>query len=296
MGPAILATLFDGLYAQRGLAMIQSLREHSHFRLFVLALDEQAEQATAKLDDPRIVVTPLRQTVTRDVLDILEQRSKAEQAWTLASYWTNFVMESFEPPHLTYVDADTFFFAPLDGFYQEVGFADVSIVPHRFPEELKDREHKNGIFNVNFVYFKNSPQGRGVLSEWTRQCLEWCYARTERDAEGHLLFGDQGYLDAWPDFPDMYVHVLMNNGVNLAPWNQMRYRYTMEENVYVIEPRPRSDETGSEYAVERIDRLIAYHFHGWRGQQWRSGYALRKNVIDLIYRKYERAMEKIERG
>ena len=53
---------------------------------------------------------------------------------------------------------------------------------------------------------------------WADRCIEWCYARLE---DGK--FGDQKYLDDWPErFPDA-VHVLRERAFLQAPWNATRF-------------------------------------------------------------------------
>ena len=51
--------------------------------------------------------------------------------------------------------------------------------------------------------------------------MEWCFNRFE---EGK--FGDQKYLDKWPELFDDKVHILSNKELLLAPWNATRFPYT----------------------------------------------------------------------
>jgi hypothetical protein len=111
--------------------------------------------------------------------------------------------------------------------------------------------------------------GEAVRKWWEDRCIEWCYARFEKEK-----FGDQKYLDDWPERFTDFVHVLNNKELALAPWNAMRFPY------------------GSS---------IFYHFHGLRivsiKQVNIGGYSLPKPLIENIYRPYlidlKRAIERL---
>lgn len=49
---------------------------------------------------------------------------------------------------------------------------------------------------------------------WQERCLEWCFARVE---DGK--FGDQKYLDCWPNIFADEVHIVKQTEKTLAPWN-----------------------------------------------------------------------------
>ena len=67
-------------------------------------------------------------------------------------------------------------------------------------------------------------RGIAALRWWHDRCVEWCYQRFE---DGK--FGDQKYLDDWPDrFAG--VHVVDHPGVGLAPWNVSRHELVLNGN------------------------------------------------------------------
>lgn len=290
----ILATVFDKTYLAKGIALIRSLQTwHANFCLFALALDEETERALRALGDERVNVVGFHAVYSPALQRALDDRDTAERCWTLTPYFTRWAMHKSEAPHITYIDADSYLFQPLTEVYREIqnANASVAIVPHRFPPETRWRERENGIYNVNFVFFKKDALGYHALKEWTQQCLEWCYRRTEHTADGALRFGDQGYLDDWEE--KYGAHVVKHIGVNLAPWNQGQYEYTLDGRLFIIQ----CDETDP-VRVTRIDPLILYHFHEHtqtaRGYA-RTNYALARELIEHVYEPYERELDYIKR-
>jgi hypothetical protein len=88
--------------------------------------------------------------------------------------------------------------------------------------------------------------------------IEWCYARFE---DGK--FGDQKYLDDWPErFPD-FVHVLEDAAATQAPWNAGRF-----------DPND----------------AVLFHFHELRtmaaGRVRLGHYRIPSQTLDVIYTPY----------
>ncbi len=137
---------------------------------------------------------------------------------------------------VTYVDADVAFFDNpniLLDEYQQTG-ADVFITEHAYAPEY-DQSELSGIYCVQFITFNNSQNGRAVMKWWQERCVEWCYARAE---DGK--FGDQKYLDDWPDRFGAAVHILQKKGRALGPWNARMF----------CSQHPR--------------QAVLFHFHGLR--------------------------------
>src|SRR5437763_1073080 len=80
-----------------------------------------------------------------------------------------------------------------------------------------------GKFCVQFIPFKRTSAALEVLSWWQERCLEWCFWRVE---DGR--FGDQKYLDQWPELFPNAVHVLRNAQLTLGPWNALRYKNKLD--------------------------------------------------------------------
>ena len=120
----------------------------------------------------------------------------------------------------------------------------VLITEHRYTRKY-DQTAVSGRYCVQFMTFKNNPDGRGVLKWWQDRCLEWCFARSE---DGK--FGDQKYLDHWPRLFSG-IHELAHLGGGVAPWNVQQYDLFREGSGIFLR-----EKTGG-----RKVPLVFYHFH-----------------------------------
>jgi hypothetical protein len=97
-----------------------------------------------------------------------------------------------------------------------------------------------------------------VRKWWEERCIEWCFARVENGK-----FGDQRYLDDWPERFVDFVHVLNSKELALAPWNAVRF--------------PRAT-------------AVFYHFHGLRivsDNKINIGlYLIPKSIVQSVYVPY----------
>jgi len=210
-------TLFDSHYLPLGLSLYRSLEEHARpFHLWIVAVDDACTAALEKLRLEAATVVRLREVETEALLGVKPQRSVGEYCWTLTPFVPSYVLQRVPGlERVTYVDADLFFFQSphvlLDEFARSGKH--VLITEHAFGPEHAHLMHF-GRFCVQFMTFRNTPEARRVLQWWQDRCIEWCYAREEAGK-----FGDQKYLDDWPERFAREVHVLSQTERTVAPWN-----------------------------------------------------------------------------
>lgn len=213
-------TYFDNNFLPIGLCLHASLLEHGQpFHLWILCMDELAEQNLQRLALPHVSLIPLREAEDARLLAVKPTRSRGEYCWTLTPFTPQFVFDrDNQVNRVTYLDADLFFFASpkllLDEF--ERSGKHVLITEHAYSPryERSGRAKRGGRFCVQFMTFRRTPEGEKVMHWWQDRCLEWCYARVE---DGK--FGDQKYLDHWPELFGADVHILLQKERTLAPWN-----------------------------------------------------------------------------
>jgi hypothetical protein len=257
------ATYFDRHYLTRGLALYQSLLRHSPpFVLRVLCLDHDTYQTLAHLRLDHLALTPLAELEAADsaLLHVKPARRPIEYYWNCGPAFLLYLLaRHHQIDTLAYLDADLFFFGDPTPIYDELGLGSILLVHHRWPPAGSPRgpiPRPKGMYNVGLVVFRRTASALACLKLWRERCLEWCFDRIEPGR-----FGDQKYLDEWPDRFDGVI-VSQHKGIGLAPWNLASYRYSYH---------------GSRICVDS-DPLVFYHFQGLR--------AITRWLYDPAWRRY----------
>ena len=215
-------TLFDSLFLPQGLALHMSMERHvGAYTLWILCMDDEVQEALAKLELPNVRLLQLSKLETPQLLAIKPTRSKGEYCWTLTPFTPRFVFEADSGvSRVTYLDADMWFRknpAPIFNEFDASGKY-VLITDHAYAPE-HDQSATSGQYCVQFMTFTRNG-GEVVRKWWEDRCIEWCFSRYENGK-----FGDQKYLDDWPENFAEQVHVLINKELALAPWNATRFPY-----------------------------------------------------------------------
>jgi hypothetical protein len=255
-------TLFDSLFLPQGLALHISMERHiKDYTLWVLCVDDPVHEVLTKLNLPNVRLLQLSKLETTELLSVKPTRSKGEYCWTLTPFAPRFVFEADSAlKRVTYIDADLWFRKNPASIFREfdVSGKHVLITDHAYAPEY-DQSATSGQYCVQFMTFTREG-GESVRKWWEERCLEWCYARPE---DGK--YGDQKYLDDWPERFVGLVHVLNDKGLTLAPWNAIRFPYAAS---------------------------IFYHFHGLRLTKNRivmfKGYVIPRPTYKNIYLPYLR--------
>jgi hypothetical protein len=175
-------TYFDRHYLSRGLALLESLRQHeaSDFTLFVVCMDEMTRIMLAQLAIPEVHLIPLHEIEQRDeaLLSTKRSRSLVEYYWTMTPTIILRILErNRRIALLTYLDADLFFFSSPQPLFEELGQNSILIHEHRFSPSQAHLGTHNGRFNVGLLIFRRDAHGLQALGWWRERCLEWCFAR-----------------------------------------------------------------------------------------------------------------------
>lgn len=246
-------TLFDSNYLDKGLVLYHSLCAcEPEFRLYVFAFDDRCREILEAEHLKHMVVVPLSEFETPQLLKVKTERTRAEYCWTCTPWTIRHVLEHYREAACTYIDADMMFYSSPQYVFDAMRAKDCSalIVPHRLdrrnPRARRNERHV-GTYCVEFNTFINDTQGRAVLDWWAEQCLAWCFYTPEVDAPA---YGDQKYLNEFPKrFPGVYI--CDEWGVGMAPWNADRLKLAAAEPLTV-----RSTETGKTYPA------VFFHFAG----------------------------------
>jgi hypothetical protein len=255
-------TVLDSAYLLQGLALHRSMERHiPSFRLWVVCVDEDAHRMLSDLQLPSVSALALGDLAPPELRAVKGTRTRGEYCWTATPFAPRFVFEA-DPAvaRVTYLDADLWFRqAPTEVFRAfEASGKQVLITEHAYAPEY-DQSAIAGHFCVQFMTF-NRDASEPVRKWWEERCIEWCFSRYE---DGK--FGDQKYLDNWPEMFPGHVHVHTDKLSFLAPWNATSIPY---------------------------GRAVVFHFHGlkvFKGYKVLRngvGYRIPRVVSEQIYDPY----------
>jgi hypothetical protein len=253
-------TVFDALYLPQGIALHMSMDRVIHnYVLWIICVDDETYEVLSNLALSNVRLISLKLVETSELKRIKQTRTKGEYCWTLSPFAPRFVFETDKSiDRVTYIDADLWFLKSPDPIFEEftASAKHVLITDHSYAAEY-DQSLSSGQFCVQFMCFTRV-EGEFVRKWWEERCIEWCFNRYE---DGK--FGDQRYLDSWPQqFPKL-VHILQNKELALAPWNAIRFPF---------------------------GNAVFFHFHGLRISSKKrvntGGYSLPAPVVRFVYKPY----------
>ncbi|CAN5352008.1 glycosyl transferase [soil metagenome] len=266
-------TLFNSAYLSRGLAMYNSLMAtNASFHLYIYAFDDECCKYFKLKNYKNITVISLPEFENENLLSVKNKRSAAEYCWTCTPSVIDHAIHNYDLEECTYIDADLYFYSDPQVLLDEMSTDSVLITEHRYTKEY-DQTELSGKYCVQFICFKNNPTGLRVLHWWRDACIDWCFARHE---EGK--FGDQKYLDNWPEMFDG-ICILQHLGGGVAPWNAQQYEFFIKDKFFGVEIKTR-----------KKFELIFFHFHAIKFFKNDiisfSIYKKSKNLIRLLYKPY----------
>lgn len=268
-------TLFNKNYFSRGLAMYDSLKKHCNsFHLYIFAFDEITYSILKRMKLDSATIISLEELENEVLLSVKADRSFGEYCWTCTPSTISYVLDNYSHDHCTYIDADIYFYRDPLILFNELNKNSILITEHRYTKKY-DQTETSGKYCVQFITFKNNEYGLKALDWWEERCIEWCYNRVEKGK-----FGDQKYLDDWPERFEQ-THELKHLGGGVAPWNVQQYEImSLDGRLY-----------GVEKDTERKFELVFYHFHNLKINRDNSVllshcYELSASVIENVYFPY----------
>jgi hypothetical protein len=277
-------TYFDHRYLPRALALYRSLERHAgSFRLWALCLTPECEALVRQLALPGLVPVPLRALEAADpaLAACKPARSPIEYYFTCSPCLPHYLLDHERAIEtIVYLDSDLYFFADPRQVLDTLGDASVGLTPHRLAPGVPRRFERYGRYNVGWLSFRRTPDGRACLAWWREQCLAWCHDRVEGDR-----YADQKYLE---QFERRFAGVrsIDAKGANLAPWNVARYALAADTGGVRVDGEP----------------LVFFHFQGVRRlapglyDTNLAGYRARMTPVlrDAVYRPYLRELDACE--
>tara|TARA_R110002110_G_scaffold29907_9_gene106077 strand:- start:154 stop:1035 length:882 start_codon:yes stop_codon:yes gene_type:complete len=210
-----LCCVSDFNFLPNGLALYESMKQFdSNFTLHYLCMDDESFELLKELNED-IVAYPLSDFLNRDeTLADLATQDYRYFCWSLASYFTNYLMNTINED-ITYIDSDILFYDKIETVLNEIGSKDVGLFRHR--QYPLSHPNGNGWFNVGVIHFKNSDVANDLLSWWADAVLHKKYPEL-------ATCGDQKYLDAFLEHKEnIFIDGNIGHG---APWHWQLYDYS----------------------------------------------------------------------
>ncbi len=274
-------TNFDKNYLIRGLSLYQSLLNNiNNFSLWIFCMDEESYSILKKLNLDHAKLISLREFEDEELLKIKKERTIKEYYATCKPATIIYTLKHSEAKQVSFIDADMYFFAPLDEIYEEMNKASIGIIPHRFHQDSKAANEK-GVYNAGMVIFKRDDNAEKCLSWWDRSCRDWCYDRCEENR-----FADQFYIN---EFSKKFsgVSTVRHPGINVAYWNVDNYIFYKKSGLIY----------GQDKKTKEDFRLIMYHFSGVNIYNFFNTLKITHvrryldwKVVRLIYDPYEKSI------
>ena len=221
-----LATLSDHNYLINGLGLYESLEATSpSFMLHYLCLNEQTYDKLSSLDLPNLKCYNMEELSQDKDFETLKKNNKSSPIdtgdgqspfhWALASFFSAYLVNTYELPHILYIDSDIIFYDSVDKIFEAMGSKSIGIITHKH-NKLDKTTTNVGYYNVGIIYFNNDKIGNECLNFWKNCCVD-------THNEYAPIFGscgDQKYLELFDDlFGEENIEVLCKKVGNGAPWN-----------------------------------------------------------------------------
>jgi hypothetical protein len=213
----------------------------------------------------------------RNFSQIANSRNYVEMMWTLPSVLAEELLRSHNYTQVTdvvYLDADLYFYSSPAVILSEIPVGKISIVRHNFSERLARAFPNSGTYNVSWVSFPNSELGVECAGTWAAKCKLLCPS-IPTILNGTLAYGDQLYLEEWPNIYQDSVHVIRSIGAGVAPWNYENYVFSSR----------------APFTLDGVP-VIFFHFSShqfgfWLARKMGRVYSAVKPIPAGLYRVYE---------
>ena len=304
-----LVTLSDHNYVTNGLALYESLKAKSpDFILHYLCLNEQTYNKISSLNLPDLKCYNMEEFSQDKDFEILKKNNQShpidirgrnwrtptgEEAghspfhWALASFFSAHLVNTYNLPHVLYVDSDIIFYDSVDKIFDAMGSKSIGIITHKHVQLGKTSV---GYYNVGIVYFRNDKIGNECLNFWKNCCVD----TSNEYAPIFGSCGDQKYLELFDDlFGEENIEVLCKKVGNGAPWNFTMFEFLDNHRIIWRDPHGYVLNAGESLEQDLIFNHFShftcdYNSGGWRVDrfgEWGRGLPSHPGVSD-IYQEY----------
>jgi hypothetical protein len=273
-----------------GLAEVlqQSVMENSNSEFFIFVADEFTENELMYFSLPKQVL------IAKQVLDIGEQLwNELAFKYNLVEFCTCIKPACFEYlfkqknfDKVIFFDPDIFVYSNLSVIFDKLDLCQIILTPHILNPQTPFKGNYadylfliNGTFNLGFLALRNSASANKLLFWWHNRLIDYCFFDNDNG-----LATDQKWMNMLPAFfaPDV-LHISMNKGFNVAPWNYHERRIEKQGELFIVKDR--------ENEFKENDMLTFIHFSSYDYKAISNKNFTHKNSLDF-YEDYNPVFEK----
>ena len=297
-----LSTLSDHNYIINGLCLYDSLVRNSSqdFVLHYLCMDQYTYDKLNSLqcsnlktytledisDDPKFAT--LKENNACRPIDKhfgVQGSDQSDFHFALASFVSYFLLQTYNLPHVLYIDSDIIFYNDVETVFAAVGNKSIGLITHKHMK--MDRTTRNpGYYNVGIVYFQNDEVGKNCLKFW-RDC---CIYPDNKYADIFGACGDQKYLELFGNlFGEENIEILCKEVGNGAPWNFTMFEFLEDNRIIWRDPEGNVLDPNEELEQDLVFNHFSHFTPNYderffrldRGGEWGPQLLTHPGVVEL---------------
>jgi len=245
----IIFTICSNNYLAQASVLEQSLRtHHTDFIFFTILVDERSH--LVNYDQLPFECIPIAE-IEPDIASLMERYNIVELNTCVKPTIFQHFFDKHQADKIIYLDPDISVYHSLHNLDTLFETNDILLTPHIYTPipidgEKPDENHflNHGTFNLGFIAVQKSQESDKFISWWKNRTYLNGYSRVW---DG--IFVDQLYINLVPVF-FKGVHIIMDWGYNMAPWN-LHERYL-------------TDKGNGVYLVNNKEALKFYHFSSFK--------------------------------
>ena len=292
-------TLSDHNYIINGMCLYESLlRDSTDFTLHYLCLNDETYNKLNSLNLDNLKCYSMEELSKDKDFETLKNNNESRPIdesdgqshfhWALGSFFSGYLLNNYNLPHVLYVDSDIIFYRDVQLVFDAMGSKSIGIITHKH-NKLDKTSTNVGYYNVGIIYFANDEVGSKCLNFWRNCCIH-------PDNEYSATFGscgDQKYLELFDDlFGEENVEVLCRKVGNGAPWNFPMFEFLEDDRIIWRDPDGNVLDPGEELEQDVVFNHFSHFTPNYeeksfgfdRGGEWGPIYN-HPGVID-IYANY----------
>lgn len=229
-------TVVSKMWYARALALGDSLKEVHPDVAFHILLMGEVDTEFSNITLPRYPTIEFKDIGIENYNQLVFKYNVQESCGLAKPFFIEWLFDKYSYDKIVLLGADTYIYNRMDVIFDFLNDNHVILTPHI----TNVKETKNcyvperlflpdGVFNSDFMGFKNTLEAFTVLKWLENKLIHDCYFD-----HYYGLFSEQNWLNLIPCFFDKGVGILRHPGCNVAHWNIHERIITKKDGIYYI--------------------------------------------------------------